>query len=195
MSPHGLFVVVVVVVRVVVVVGGRVVVVGARVVVVVVTAVVVVAPLVPPASPVVVVVLVVEVLTDVFALVAAEVPVVVGVVAGDVRRGSALRFTTTTPASPNGWIACGAVPSAPWASSAATAAPIRAPTASRAGPPPAVSIHTDYRPHPIGSNHLAGSIPARHPETPGRCRRRTCPVSTSHAPGRSRRLRRPRAPR
>ncbi|XVS64552.1 hypothetical protein ACQPYE_00365 [Actinosynnema sp. CA-299493] len=155
MNPHGLRVVVVVVV---VVVGRRVVVVvvvGRAVVVVVVDDVVVVTVVL------VVVVVVVEdadvVLDRSLDLVPADVVPVVGVV----RPGCSLRLTTTTSPPPVGSRPRGGLAVLPCAAnSAATAAPIRAPNASRPGPPNAVSIPNDYRPHSLGSNPRGQLVPA-----------------------------------
>lgn len=156
MSPHCLRVVVVVVVvvgrRVVVVV----VVVGRAVVVVVVTSDVVVAVV-----PVVVVVVADDV--DV-ALVGPDEPVLDDVVpvAVTVRSGCSLRLTTTiSPPPPVGSRPRGDLAMLPCAASkAATAAPIKAPNASRPGPPNAVSIPNDYRPHSFGSNPHGQLVPA-----------------------------------
>ncbi|OKI18212.1 hypothetical protein A6A25_11655 [Saccharothrix sp. CB00851] len=156
MSPHGLRVVVVVVL-VVVVVGRRVVVVVGRAVVVVVTfdVVVTVAVVVVVLVPDIVVVVVVP--DDlVFAGVVA--------VAVIVRLGCSLRLTTTiSPPPPVGSRPRGALVMLPCAAMrAATAAPIKAPKASRPEPPNAVSILNDYRPHPSGSNPSGQLVPARH---------------------------------
>ncbi|WP_181320198.1 hypothetical protein [Saccharothrix carnea] len=156
MSPHGLRVVVVVLV--VVVVGRRVVVVVGRVVVVVVTfdvvvtvEVVVVVVLVPDVVVVVVVVLDERLFDEVVA------------VAVIVRSGCSLRLTTTISPPPVGSRPRGALVMLPCAANkAATAAPSKAPKASRPEPPNAVSILNDYRPHPSGSNLSGQLVPARH---------------------------------
>ncbi|MFI9008714.1 hypothetical protein ACIGNX_15945 [Actinosynnema sp. NPDC053489] len=161
MIPHGLRVVVVVLVgvvvgrRVVVVVGRAVVVdVTVAVVVVVVAVVVVLGALLPPADEEAVVVVVV----------APDDPERdddVAPVAATVRPGCSLPLTTTIPplcvgSSPRGSLVV--LPCA--ARRAATAAPTRAPKASRPEPPNAVSIHNDYRPHSVGSNHSGQLVPA-----------------------------------
>lgn len=155
MSPHGLRVVVVVVV---VVVGRRVVVVVGRAVVVVV--VVVVAPVVVAVVSVVVVVVLDDVLDVAEELECAdegeELPVTV-----TVRLGCPLRLTTTISPPCGGGRPCGDLATAACeTTSAANAAPIRAPKASRPEPPSAVSIHNDYRPHSFGSNHPGHLVPA-----------------------------------
>jgi hypothetical protein len=84
-------------------------------------------------------------------------------VAVAVRRGCSLpRMTTISPPSvgsrPRGdsaMLAC-------VASRAATAAPIKAPKASRPDPPNAVSIVNDYRPHSFGSNPPGQLVPVRY---------------------------------
>ncbi|WP_380723282.1 hypothetical protein [Saccharothrix hoggarensis] len=82
-----------------------------------------------------------------------------------VRLGCSLRFTTTmSPPSP-GWGGAARGDSATAqvdARKAATAAPIMAPKASRPGPPSAVSINYDYRPHSFGSNPVRHLVPARY---------------------------------
>jgi hypothetical protein len=147
----------VVVVVVVVVVGRRVVVVVGSTAVVV---VVVVTPVVVAAVSVVVVVVL-----DVVVVVVEELecddedelaPVVV-----TVRLGCPLRLTTTISPPFGGGRPCGDFATAAWDTrSAANAAPISAPKASRPEPPSAVSIHNDYRPHPVGSNPSGHLVPA-----------------------------------
>lgn len=142
-NPHG-FVVVVVVVRDVV--GGLVVVGGFVVVVVVGAAVVVVDDSVVVVVDDSVVVVVDEVPLDDVCVVAAVVVVVV-------RPGCEAPVTTTMSAPSAGRPEGGSGPSVvPFAKRAAITTPINAPTASRAGPPAAVSIDLDYRPHSTGSN-------------------------------------------
>ncbi|MER5261312.1 hypothetical protein ABTZ99_04400 [Actinosynnema sp. NPDC002837] len=155
MSPHCLRVVVVVVV----VVGRRVVVVVVvgRAVVVVVTSDVVVA--------VVSVVVVVVVAEDVDVAPAPLDELVlddVVPVAVIVRSGCRLPLTITiSPPPPVGSRPRGDLAMLPWATNkAATAAPIKAPNASRPGPPNAVSIPNDYRPHSFGSNPRGQLVPA-----------------------------------
>ncbi|ROP39250.1 hypothetical protein EDD40_4630 [Saccharothrix texasensis] len=154
MNPHGLRVVVVVVV---VVVGRRVVVVvvvvGRAVVVVVVddvvVAVVVVVVVVVDDADVVLVRLV-DLLLDDVALVAVV-----------VRSGCSLPLTTTISPPPVGSRPRVGLVVLPFtASRAATAAPTKAPNASRPGPPNAVSIPNDYRPHSFGSNPRGQLVPA-----------------------------------
>ncbi|GAA0224232.1 hypothetical protein GCM10010492_22980 [Saccharothrix mutabilis subsp. mutabilis] len=147
-NPHG-FVVVVVVVRDVV---GGLVVVGGFVVVVVGAAVVVVDD-----SVVVVVadVVVVVPLDDVRAVAAVVVAVV--------RPGCEAPVTTTMSAPSAGRPEGGSGSSVvPFANRAAITTPIKAPTASRAGPPAAVSIDLDYRPHSTGSNRSRELVPGRY---------------------------------
>ncbi|CAL9660127.1 hypothetical protein SUDANB95_06940 [Actinosynnema sp. ALI-1.44] len=150
-NPHG-FVVVVVVVRDVV---GGLVVVGGFVVVVVGAAVVVVDD-----SVVVVVDVVVVVVLD-------DVPLddvrVVAVVVVVVRPGCEAPVTTTMSAPSAGRPEGGSGSSVvPFAKRAAITTPIKAPTASRAGPPAAVSIDLDYRPHSTGSNRSHELVPGRY---------------------------------
>ncbi|GAB2998794.1 hypothetical protein GCM10027184_63070 [Saccharothrix stipae] len=156
MSPHGLRVVVVVVL---VVVGRRVVVVVGRVVVVVVTAVVVVVAVVPV---VVVVVLLDDEETVVVVVLPAELVLdVVVSVPPPVRLGCSLPLTTTISPPSAGSSPRGGFTTPPCtARRAATAAPIKAPKASRPEPPNAVSIPNDYRPHSFGSNPSGHLVPA-----------------------------------
>jgi hypothetical protein len=156
MSPHCLRVVVVVLL--VVVVGRRVVVVVGRVVVVVVTSVVVVVAVV---SVVVVVVLDDDDTVVVVVLPEDAVLDVVVPVPPPVRLGCSLRLTTTISPPSAGSRPLGGFTTPPCtARRAATAAPIRAPKASRPEPPNAVSIHNDYRPHSFGSNPSGHPVPA-----------------------------------
>ncbi|MFJ6670422.1 hypothetical protein ACIQMJ_04860 [Actinosynnema sp. NPDC091369] len=141
MIPHGLRVVVVVVV----VVGRRVVVVVGRAVVVVVTVVVVVVT--PDVVDVVVVVLLLDVVVVVVVPDELVLDAVVAVAVIE-RLGCSLRLTTTISPLSVGSRPRGARVMLPCAAKrAATAAPIRAPKASRPEPPNAVSIPNDYRPH------------------------------------------------
>ena len=154
MRPHCLRVVVVVVV----VVGRRVVVVVGRGVVVVVTLVVVVV------LPVVVLVVVVVVLVDVVVVVDVPDDLVVDAVvpvAVIVRLGCSLPLTTTISPASVGSRPRGDRDVLPCAARrAATTAPTKAPKASRPGPPNAVSILNDYRPHSCGSNLPGQLVPA-----------------------------------
>lgn len=150
-SPHCRGVVVVVVGgggggrRVVVVVGATVVVVGAADVPVVVVSVVVVVEEEDDGADVEA-----ELLLD--AVVAVTVTV---------RLGGSLRLTTTISPPSLGGSASGDSATAQLdARSAAVAAPIRAPNATRPEPPNAVSIPNDYRPHSFGSNPWGHLVPA-----------------------------------
>lgn len=116
---------------------------------VVVVVVVVTATVVVVVGSVVVVVLLVDVVvvTDVVVL-----ELVVGVVVLVVviaRVGCSLPFTTTTP---TGALPCGFSVVIPLMASAATAAPISAPTANRPEPPSSVSMWSEYRVHSFGSS-------------------------------------------